>query len=138
MAKFNKHYSTITEYTAKFEIFRANFIHTAKKLSMNKNHKVGVTKFFDMTPAEFKSIYRNLKFKDIKTVQPHQRAVLDLSTPTPASYDWRAHGAVGPIKNQEQCGSCWLSLPSETLKVKTPSSITLYKTSQNNKLLIAM
>jgi len=88
----------------KFEIFRANFIHTAKLLSKNLNHKVGVTKFFDMTPADFKKTYRNMKFQNIKA---HKRATVDLSVPTPVSYDWRNHKAVGPIKNQEQCGSCW-------------------------------
>jgi cathepsin F len=105
MAKFNKHYSTIEEYTAKFEIFKTNFIHSAKKLSTKRSHKIGVTKFFDMTHADFKKTYRNLKVS--KPLIGARRIKIDRSTPTPVAYDWRAKGAVGVIKDQGQCGSCW-------------------------------
>jgi cathepsin F len=105
MVKYNKNYSTIAEYTAKFEIFKHNFIHTASKLTLNKSHKVGVTKFFDMTHEEFKRVYRNLKVS--KKQLGRKRITIDMSKPTPVAYDWRAQGAVGVIKDQGQCGSCW-------------------------------
>jgi len=106
MAKFNKQYKTIDEFTQKFAIFKDNFI-AAAKLVGKKSYKVGVTKFFDMTPAAFKKTFRNLKFKDIKPHHAHQVAKLDMTKPTPAAFDWRTKGAVGVIKDQGQCGSCW-------------------------------
>jgi len=105
ITKFNKHYTTIDEFTAKFEVFRANFIKTASQLSKNLSHKVGVTKFFDMTPSEFAKVYRNLRV-NTKSLRG-QLIKTDKHAPVPAAFDWRQHGAVGPIKDQGQCGSCW-------------------------------
>ena len=34
-------------------------------------------------------------------------AVILSETDIPASVDWRTAGAVNPIKDERQCGSCW-------------------------------
>jgi cathepsin F len=70
----------------------------------------GFTKFSDWSAEEFKKINGFIpKNPIVKTTQGR------LTAPTNA-IDWVAKGMTTPIKNQQQCGSCWAFSATETVE----------------------
>jgi C1A family cysteine protease len=108
IAKYNKHYSP-EEFQQRSAIFQSNLqiikLQNRKAHAAGKDTQFGVNKFSDLDPKEFASLYFGYK-----ETRPHVDKVesYDASAdPLPVSFDWRTKGAVSPVKNQEQCGSCW-------------------------------
>ncbi|XP_034454967.1 cathepsin F [Hippoglossus hippoglossus] len=107
MVKYNKVYSSQEDVDRRLSIFHEN-LKTAEKLqSLDQGSaEYGVTKFSDLTEEEFRSTHLNPLLSQWNLHRPMKPAS-PAQGPAPASWDWRDHGAVSPVKNQGMCGSCW-------------------------------
>ncbi|XP_011038210.1 PREDICTED: senescence-specific cysteine protease SAG39-like [Populus euphratica] len=108
MATFGKVYADAAEKERRFEIFKDNVEYIESfNTAGNKPYKLSVNKFADLTNEELK-IARNGYRRPLQT-RPMKVTSFEYEnvTAVPATMDWRKKGAVTPIKDQGQCGSCW-------------------------------
>jgi cathepsin F len=104
IAEYGLSYGTDEEFAFRFEQFKK-----ADKIINEINASEGLfvaahNKFSTMTPHEFKKSLG--KKKGVENFSADRIQILDDSNLT-AEVDWRAQGAVNPIQDQGQCGSCW-------------------------------
>ena len=107
IAEHGKSYGTEEEFKFRLATFARNqkYIEQYNAKVTDDASTVGLNHMADWTHSEYKKLlgYRTRigRKAGIPMMGVHEAG------DQPASIDWRAKGAVTPVKNQGQCGSCW-------------------------------
>jgi len=105
-AKFGMTFSAEEEVMRR-SVFAANLAKIDFLNKMGDGAQYGVTEFSHLTEDEFRTQRLGMRYR---AGDEHNcpTTVSGLNTnDIPTSIDWRTLGAVGPVKNQGACGSCW-------------------------------
>ncbi|CAF1350741.1 unnamed protein product [Adineta steineri] len=103
----DRDYNSFAEYQQRMIVFKENYIQIQKMNEVfGHDMKFELNKFSDLTEDEFRNtilmrpqappIHSPSRFMKVENVE-------DL----PASFDWREHNAVTPVKDQGSVGTCW-------------------------------
>ena len=103
IAEHGLNFATTEEFEFRQAIFNAKDAeNTVINSNLENTFTVGHNFLSTWTHEEYKQIL-GAKVPENMVEMP---TVLDLEA-APSAIDWRTKGAVNPVKNQGQCGSCW-------------------------------
>jgi cathepsin F len=100
--RFGKSYRDADEHAHRLSVFTANLRRARRHQRLDPSAVHGVTKFSDLTPAEFRDHFLGLRRSRgglLAAGSAHDAPTLPTDG-LPDDFDWRDKGAVGPVKDQ--------------------------------------
>lgn len=117
IAKWNKSYLTREEFKYRLgEYLKIDeYIKENNHPDSGSGHKAAHNKFSDWSRTEYEKM---LSLKNAPKEDTSNAPVFEpkQTVGVPSSWDWRQHGCVTAVKNQEQCGSCYAFSATETVE----------------------